>query len=159
MSKVLVVYYSFEGATELIAESISHAMRFDILSIKPVKEIKSKGFSKYVWGGGQVVMGIVPKIEPIQIDLDAYDTILLGSPIWAGTFAPPLRTFLENEKVRNKRIAYFYTHDGGASLAVERAKEAISKHNTFIASLGLENVRHNQESSKKQAIDWAKSIL
>lgn len=159
MSKVLVVYYSFEGATEMVAESISQALNLDILSIKPAKEIKSKGFSKYVWGGGQVVMGIVPKIEPIQIDLDEYDTILLGSPIWAGTFAPPLRTFLENNKVRNKRIAYFYTHDGGASLAVERAKDAITKHNTFITSLGLENVRNNQETSKKHAIDWAKSIL
>ncbi len=159
MSKVLIVYYSFEGATEMVAESISNALKFDILSIKPVKEIKSKGFSKYVWGGAQVVMGIVPKIEPIQIDLDEYDTILLGSPIWAGTFAPPLRTFLENKKVRNKRIAYFFTHDGGADFAVERAKEAISLHNTFFASLGLENVRNNQESSKKQAVDWAKSIL
>jgi flavodoxin len=159
MNKVLIVYYSFEGATEMVAESISQALNLDCLSIKPVKEMKSKGFSKYVWGGGQVVMGIVPKIEPIQIDLDQYDTILLGSPIWAGTFAPPLRTFLENEKVRNKKIAYFYTHDGGANLAAERAKDAISKHNAFFASLGLENVRNNQESSKKQAIDWAKSIL
>lgn len=159
MNKTLIVYYSFEGTTEMIAKSISQSLGLDILSIKPIKEIKSKGFSKFVWGGAQVVMGILPKIEPIQIDLDKFDTILLGSPIWAGTFAPPIRTFLENEKIVNKKIAYFYTHDGGAKFAVARAKDAITKQNTYITSLGLENALKNKEICKQQAIEWAKKII
>lgn len=56
LSKVLVAYYSFEGTTELIAKTIAEIAQADILSIKPVNELKSKGFSKYFWGGSQVFM-------------------------------------------------------------------------------------------------------
>ncbi len=159
MSKVLVVYYSFEGTTEFIAKTLSETLNLDLLSVKPVNELKSKGFSKFIWGGAQVVMGAIPEIEPINIDLDGYDTILLGSPIWAGTYAPPIRAFLENKKVINKKIAYFYTHDGGASHAEEKAKETISANNTFCGALSLVSVKNNKEGSKNLAINWAKSII
>lgn len=157
--KTLVVYYSYEGNTECIARAISESYGFDCISIKPVNEMKSKGFAKYVWGGGQVVMKIIPKIEPINIDLDNYDFVIIGSPIWAGTFAPPIRSFLENKKMINKKIAYFYTHLGGADLVEERAKQTFNKHNILVSSLGLMEVNLHPDESKKQAIEWVKSIL
>ena len=82
---VLVVYYSYEGNTELIANAISKTYGFDCIRIVPKNEMNSKGFMKYVWGGGQVVMNIVPKINDIQVDLNKYDLIIVGSPIWAGS--------------------------------------------------------------------------
>jgi len=157
--KTLVVYYSYEGNTELIAKTIGDTYHFDVLSIKPVNEMKSKGFAKYVWGGGQVVMKIVPKIELIQTDLNDYDFFIIGSPIWAGTYAPPIRSFLEDKRMVNKKIAYFYTHLGGADLAEERAKQVINKHNTLVSTLGLMEVNKYPEESKKKATDWVKSIL
>ena len=54
MSKVLVVYYSFEGHTKKIAEKISQNLNADILEVKPKNEKKSSGFSKFLWGGSQV---------------------------------------------------------------------------------------------------------
>lgn len=159
MNKVLIVYYSFEGTTELIAQTLSETLNLDILSIKPIKELKSKGFSKFIWGGAQVVMGTIPEIEPIGINLEEYDTILLGSPIWAGTYAPPIRAFLEDEKLVYKKIAYFYTHDGGVSRAEESVKEIINLKNTYLGALGLVSVKNNKESSKNLAINWARSII
>lgn len=157
--KTLVVYYSYEGNTELIAKAISDTFKFDCISIKPVKEMKSKGFTKYVWGGGQVVMKIVPKIEPINVNLDDYDFIIIGSPIWAGTYAPPIRSFIESTHCINKRIGYFYTHLGGAELAEKRATQVFNKQNTLVSCLGLMNVSDHPEESKIQAIEWVKSIL
>jgi len=55
-----VVYYSFGGNTRFIAESIAEAVGADLLEIKPKKELSSKGFMKYLWGGRQVVMGEKP---------------------------------------------------------------------------------------------------
>lgn len=159
MNKTLIVYYSFEGTTEFIAKSLSESLNLDILSIVPMKELKSKGFSKFIWGGAQVVMGTVPEIEPITLNLEEYDTILLGSPIWAGTYAPPIRAFLENDKLVNKKIAYFYSHDGGANRAEDRAKEVITLRNTFIGALGLMSVKDDKEGSKNLAINWARSII
>ena len=157
--KTLVVYYSYEGNTELIAKAISDTFKFDCISIKPVKEMKSKGFAKYVWGGGQVVMKIVPKIETININLEDYDFILIGSPIWAGTYAPPIRSFIESTNCSNKKIGYFYTHLGGAELAEERAANVFNKQNTLVSCLGLMEVNNHPEESESQAIEWVKSIL
>lgn len=155
---VLVVYYSYEGNTELIANSISKTYGFDCIRIVPKNEMNSKGFMKYVWGGGQVVMNIVPKINDIQVDLNKYDLIIVGSPIWAGTYAPPIRSFLEIPQCHNKKMAFFYTHLGGANLVEERAKLGFNKRNSLISTLSLSEVSKYPEQTKAQAIDWVKNF-
>ena len=159
MKKALVVYYSFEGSTEIVAKAISDTYHLDILSIKPVIEIKSKGFTKYIWGGGQVVMGTIPEIESILIDLDEYDFIFIGTPIWAGTFAPPIRALLEDKKLHDKQIAYFYTSLGGASLAEKRAQQAFSINNTLVSTIGLTDVKNNPEPAIKRVLEWSRELI
>ena len=95
MTKTLVLFYSYEGSTRKIAELIASSIDADIEEIKPVKEMKSKGFAKYVWGGRQAAMRTQPKLEPLNVNLDDYDTIFLGSPVWAFTYSPPIRSLLK----------------------------------------------------------------
>ena len=54
--KTLIVYYSYEGNTKIIAETIGKSIEADIMELKPEKEMTSKGFMKYVWGGRAAVM-------------------------------------------------------------------------------------------------------
>lgn len=49
--KNLVVYYSLEGNTKLIAKFIAKEIGSDIIELKPKKEFPSSGFRKYVWAG------------------------------------------------------------------------------------------------------------
>ena len=153
--KALVVYYSFEGNTALIADAIRETLMIPATRIQPVKELPSTGFSKYVWGGSQVIMGFKPKLEPITVDFQAFDVIFLGSPIWAGTFAPPIKTLLEEGYFTNKKVYYFYTHEGGSLGASRRAKANISKHNQFITSKGFIFVLKNKQKNRKKAQEWA----
>lgn len=159
MSDVLVLYYSFEGNTKKIADFIAETIKADIKEIKPTKEMKSKGFSKYIFGGSQVVMGKKPPILPLEIDFSKYNTIFIGSPIWAGTFAPPIKTLLEDGNIEGKKIAYFYTHEGGASKAVEKAKIIINFKNLLISSEGFINVSKSFEELKSKIEKWAKECL
>jgi flavodoxin len=92
MSKALVLCYSFEGYTLQMANYIKDALQIEVIEIKPLNELKTKGFYKYIWGGRQVVFKKKPELSPIDVDFDLYDTIFIGSPIWAGTYAPPIRT-------------------------------------------------------------------
>lgn len=153
--KALVVYYSFEGNTEFIANAISETLEIRAIRIHPVKDLTSTGFSKYVWGGGQVVMGIKPKLEPIDIDFLDFDVIFLGSPIWAGTYAPPIKTLLEEGVFKNKKVYYFYTHEGGAQNAERRAEAVISRFNKYVSARGFIDVLKNQNESRKKAQQWA----
>lgn len=159
MSKILVVYYTFEGSTKSIAECIAKHLNADLLEIKPVKELKSKGFSKYIWGGYQVVMGKKPEIMPLNKNLKDYDIVLVGTPIWAGTYAPPIKTLLEENYIKGKKIAYFYGHEGGHRRAIDKAKVVIEKNNTFIGAKDFLNPKKNLDKCSKDAKSWAEQLI
>lgn len=157
--KTLVLYYSFEGNTKFIAEIIAQTLHASIARIHPADDLTSTGFSKYVWGGGQVVMGIKPKLEPLGIDLNEFDVVFLGSPIWVGTYAPPIKTLLEDGILKNKKVFYFYTHEGGSQNAQRRAEAVISKFNRFMSAAGFLDVLKNPEANKKMAQTWAQQCM
>ena len=158
MSKILVAYYSFEGTTEIIAEAIARITQADLLSIKPVNELKSKGFSKYFWGGSQVFMKKTPDLIDFELDLSQYDQIFVGSPIWAGTYAPPIKSFLKNSLLVNKKIYFFYTHDGGPGKVEKLAKQAIGSRNTYGGSQGFLNVKKNFDANVEIAKIWISTL-
>ena len=98
--KTLIVYYSLEGNTKYAADKIAQAIGADTLQLVPKKAYSDKGFSKFLWGGKSALMAEKPALEPIDANLDEYEQIVFGFPVWAGTFAPPLRTFIEDNLAR-----------------------------------------------------------
>jgi len=159
MAKTLVLYYSYEGNTKKIAEVIAKALTADIEGVKPIKEMKSKGFGKFLWGGGQVVMKKKPDLKPLNVNPDDYDTIFVGTPVWAFTYAPPAKTILETGILRNKKVAFFYTHEGGAGKTEENAKKVIEKNNTYLGGFSCVNVAKDFENLKPEVIHWAKDMI
>jgi flavodoxin len=79
--KTIVIFYSFEGNTRLIAENIARAAAADLLELKPKKEIPSHGFMKYVWGGRSTMMKADPELLPYDKDLQRYDLFFIGTPV------------------------------------------------------------------------------
>ena len=159
MKKALILYYSYEGSTKKLAEYLAGELKIDVEKVTPVKELHSKGFSKYIWGGAQVTMKLAPKLIPIKSNLDQYDLILVGSPIWAGTFAPPIYSLFKNGLIRDKKVGYFYSHGGGATGSSEKAQEVISENNTYISGFSCPFVERDYETIKLELLEWAKNII
>lgn len=159
MKKILIVYYSFEGNTEFIAEAIASEIGADIERLKPVKDLKSKGFSKFVWGGRQVAMKKKPELEPLDKNPDDYDVLIIGTPVWASTFTPAIRSFLASYPLKGKKIALFCTHQGGPKNTLDNLEAAL-EGNTIIGRLDLPHVlKRGPEQKKADAIKWARGIL
>lgn len=120
--KTAIIYYSMSGNTKYIAEKIAQALDADLIPLIPMKAYPDSGFKKFFWGGKSAVMGEKPRLEPYAFDPAAYDLIILGGPVWAGTFAPPLRTFIHEqlEGLRGKRLAAFFCCSGGPGKVLER---------------------------------------
>ena len=128
--KKLIVYYSLEGNTQYIAEKLAERLGSDsdVLRLVPKKAYLDKGFAKYFWGGKSAVMGEKPELEPYSVDFSLYDEIIIGFPVWASTFAPPVRTFVfENkEKLQEKKISvYACQAGGGAEKAISKLKNCL----------------------------------
>ena len=158
MPKSIILYYSFEGNTKQVAKVLSQELKLPMEQIKPVKDLKSKGFSKYPLGGGQVVMKRTPDLMPIKANLEAYDTIFIGSPIWAGCYVPGIRTLLESGQLKGKKIAFFYCHDGGPGKALEKIKAGVSQHNELISTHELMRVKDGLRPLRDDLVAWAKEI-
>lgn len=56
---------------------------------------------------------ILPTINPVKADLSKYDVIFLGYPVWFGTYAPPVITFLNGADLSGKKIVPFCTFGSG----------------------------------------------
>ena len=60
----------------------------------------------------EVESGFMPKIQPLNIDLTEYDTVILGAPVWWYAFAPAMKTFLHDTDLSGKTIYPFATNGG-----------------------------------------------
>lgn len=129
--RTAIVYYSMSGNTKYVADKIADGIKtsgeVDIIRIEPEKAYPDKGAKKFFWGGKSAVMGETPALQPYEFDTEKYDRIILGTPVWASTFAPPLRTFInENQDIRGKKIAIFTCFSGGgADKAIDKMKKHI----------------------------------
>ena len=136
--RTAIIYYSMSGNTEFAAEKIAKKLEADVIRIEPVKAYPDKGVKKFFWGGKSAVMGEEPELLPYDCQAEQYDTIIIGTPIWASSFAPPIKTFLsKNRNITDKKIAVFTCFSGGgADKAIEKMKKFIGV-DTFLAELIL----------------------
>ncbi|MFW9923706.1 MAG: flavodoxin family protein [Candidatus Thorarchaeota archaeon] len=157
--KSLVVFYSYEGHSKLIAEAIADEIAADILELKLVKEVKSTAFMKEYLGHKQVQMKTTPLLKQYDINLNNYDLIILGTPIWAGTFSPAMRSFLTQEKIEGKKIALFYCFAVKPGRISIYFKEMLKK-NIILSEFGCKDpLNQNTERAKELAKSWARSLI
>lgn len=105
--KSLVVYYSWGGNTEVTAKVLAKERGADLLKLEEYKERK-KGIG-FLTGCIQAIAGSKVKIKPINCNVDEYDTIFIGTPVWAGLNTPAINTFIDTYNLKYKRVYLFIT--------------------------------------------------
>lgn len=124
--KTAIVYYSMSGNTAAVAKQLADALEAGLVEIRPVKAYPDKGVKKFLWGGKSAVMAETPKLQPYEFRADEYERIIFGFPVWASNVAPPIRTFVQEnrEALQNKQIAAFtcQSGNGGEKACAKLAK-------------------------------------
>lgn len=158
--KSLVVYYSLGGSTQLIASIISQKIDVDILEIKSAREIPKKGFMKYFLGGKSVIFKEKPRLLNDKIDLDEYDTIFIGTPVWAGSYSSPIASFISKNSVKGKNIALFACHSGGGADKCFERLESAMPGNEFIGNSSYNlPLKVRFEDIVDQVYSWIDSVV
>lgn len=110
-NKTLIVYFSYTNHTKMIAENIQKKLNCDILEIKPIKQY-SDDYQTVVDEEQNNDGNKRPEIEEIDLDLNKYSKIILGTPVWWYSIAPVIRTFLLENDLSGKEIKPFATNAG-----------------------------------------------
>lgn len=122
--RVLVIFYSRTGNTRRVAEAIAERLKADIEEIRDVKS--RSGVLGFLRSGYEALAGRLPKIQQVSRSPDEYDLVLIGSPVWVGRLASPMRAYLAIYGRSIKQTASFCTckSDEGR---VFKEMEALSK--------------------------------
>lgn len=90
-----------------------------------------------------------------DIDISSYDEIYLGSPIWFGTLANPIKSFIKKHNFNGKKIHLFVSHGGGGiSNALTDLKQLIP--NAIIDNNYLEICSYHMEDYQDKILSWLK---
>ena len=156
--KALVVYYSFEGDSKFIGDAIASELKADVLELELQKEVKSKDYMKTYLGEKQVLMKTEPLLKPYDIKPQDYDVLIIGTPVWSGTYAPAIRTFFRLEEIKDKKIGLFYCFTVKAGRVSRRMKNRL-KGNVFIGDIGFKDpLKGDKDLALKRVKRWAEGI-
>jgi len=158
--KTLIAFYSLTGNTKKIAQAIAAAAGGEALEIKIRKKIPDKGFWRYFWIGAQALKR--SGLRPLDKNPNDYDLIFLGGPVWAGNFAPAVRSFLALAKLKNKKVAIFCVHGGDTPGKSFIGIEKELAGNEIIGKIDfkMDDIPENQkETNLKNAQEWARGVI
>ena len=116
--KILVAVFSASGVTKRVGEAIARVSGGDFFEIEPIKSYSAADLDWMNQNSRSSVEMKDPTARPEiakQVeDMDAYDTIIIGFPIWWGVAPRIIETFLESYDFSNKTIIPFCTSAGSS---------------------------------------------
>ena len=155
--KKLVAYFSATGTTKKLATNLAEAVDGDLFEIKPKIPYSDADLD---WTNNNsrstVEMKDVnsrPEIENKLNNLDEYDTIFVGFPIWWYVAPHIINSFLEQYDLSNKTIIPFAT-SGGSNMG---ETNRYLKNSCKGANL-LEGKRLSSNASVDELKTWVNSL-
>jgi len=109
MKEVLVVHYSLGGTTAKVAADIAAALNAESAVIEDV--VPRQGPLRFLRAVLETVACGLPTIRG-PLDVSDYPLVVLGTPVWAGSMAAPMRSFLVAHQRELRHVAYFCTMGG-----------------------------------------------
>ena len=152
-TKTLVVYFSCTGTTELVAEYITEILGADSYQIVPEDPYTETDLAYYTNGRADQEQNdpdVRPAISGGVENMDEYDTIILGYPIWHGQAPRIISTFLESYDFSGKTIVPFCTsHSSGIGSSADNLHVLCAD-----STLWIDGRRFEAGTSKEIIGEW-----
>lgn len=158
MSRKLVAYFSASGVTAKVAETLSDAIGADLYAIEP--EIPyTKADLNWMDKQSRSTLEMKdpasrPTIAGKRDNMDEYDTIYVGFPIWWYVAPTIINTFLESYDLTGKTVIPFAT-SGGSGMGKTNEKLMPSCPNSKL----LEGKVFNPSVSKAELVAWESGLM
>ena len=166
-AKTLIVYYSFTNNVEKIVNQLSRQIETDVVEIDPAEKGLDYAANNYAIGSAQI--GAIknnpddsssyPAIDPVDVNLDEYDTIIIAAPLWWSQMAAPLQTYLfhNGNAMAGKNIGLIVSSASSGIIGVEAdAKRLIPDGHFLSPSLWIRSSQTSNASSMLE--NWLKEI-
>ena len=156
-SRILVVYFSATGTTRGVAEKLAEGLSADLYEIVPAEPYTGADLNYNARKSRSSIEMNDPACRPAIAgelpDLTAYDTVLLGYPIWWGEAPRIVSSFVENADLTGKTLAVFFTSGSSGLGSSMKHLEAQAGAGTW-----LEGRRVTGSTTVEELVNWAKGL-
>ncbi len=155
--KILVAYFSATGNTKAVAEKTAEAANADLFEIVPslpyTEADLNYGDDNSRTTAEQNDDSARPEISGTVENMEEYDTVFIGYPIWWGQAPKIMYTFLEGYDLNGKTIIPFCT---SGSSPIGSSAENMQSLTT--GASWLEGQRFSAGASSEEVSDWVNSL-
>ncbi len=157
MSRKLVAYFSVSGTTAQVAEKLAEAIGADIFAIEPEIPYTKADLNWMDKKARSTVEMNAPNSRPTiaakRDNMDEYDVIFVGFPIWWYVAPTIINTFLESYNLSGKIIVPFAT-SGGSGMGQTNARLVPSCKGAKL----LDGKVFKRSTSHRELALWAENL-
>lgn len=157
MGKILVAYFSASGVTKAVAERLAKAADADVFEIKPAVAYTRADLD---WTDKKSRSSVEmsdknsrPKIAEYLSNMDEYDTVFVGFPIWWYVAPAIINTFVESYDFSGKTVIPF------ATSGVSSMGKTVEVLEPLCPGANWENGKVLNRVSDSELKNWLDSIL
>ena len=140
----LVVYFSRMGYGKKLALEEANRTGAELYEIRSTE--RTQGTLGFWWCGRYGMHHWAMPIEPISVDLAAYDHVTICSPIWVFALAAPVRAFCQAAAGQVKEVDYILVHHNNSPYenAAQEMDELLGLHRTGLRSVCCRKGRYHE---------------
>lgn len=154
--KVLVLYFSETGNTQKLANLISTEVGGDFRRIEPETPYPT-GDELFDYTEEEANSDARPKFKELDINLDDYDTIFVGYPIWWYQMPMIMYTFFDEYDFDGKTIVPFNTHEGSGDSGTYDEIQELEPNATVLDGLAIRG--GDMESDQTETVrSWLEDL-
>lgn len=158
MSKILVAFFSVSGTTAKVSNKLASVLNADLHEILPKKPYSKEDLDWTNNNSRSTIemkkdKSIRPEISNEVENMNQYDVIYLGFPIWWYVAPTIINTFLEKYDLKGKKIIPFAT-SGGSGMG--NTNEELQP--SCVGAQLLEGKRFSEDVSETELKDWVNSL-
>jgi len=165
-SETLIAYYSYTGNCEAIVTELRNQITADVVEIEPAEKglrYEANGYAL----GTQLLNAIsdnpnnaasYPAIDPVDISIDQYSTIIIVTPLWWSQMAAIMQTFLFNygPQMAGKNVGLIVSSaSSGISGVVADFKRLVPDANYLSENLWINN--SNRKNMSTLIANWVEN--
>lgn len=155
MADVLVVHYSRTGTTAAAARRLADALGADLEAIRAAPSYDGGlGFLRCIF---EATRRDLPEIERGR-DPAGYRLVIVGSPVWAGCLASPVRAYLTRWRDRLPHMAAFCTSGSGSAGTVFAQIQELAGDRPLLATLSLAQEAVVNGTAAGRITVWARDL-
>ncbi len=152
----LVVYFSWSGNTEKVAECIQCQTDSDIFEIIPSIPYSDDYDTVVDFAQEEQRNNARPAILDSIDNLDQYDVVFVGFPNWWGDMPMILYTFFDTYDLSGKTIALFCTSGGSGLLNTVNEVKALEPDASITEGLHIRD--HSADDPEEAVSNWLNTI-